>query len=124
MLSVMLLVIGKLHTLDPGRPLAEAALIDGGKFVCVGSLEECEAKADKDARRLHVASALPGLGDAHGHVGSLGRSLMQVACNGARSAAECGARAAELAKTLPAGAWVRGRGWDQNLWPGGQFPTA
>ena len=25
------------------------------------------------------------------------------------------------AKT-PAGAWVRGRGWDQNLWPGQAFP--
>ena len=67
---------------------------------------------------------MPGLGDAHGHVGSYGRSLARVACNGATSAAECARRAAEMAGRLPKGAWVRGRGWDQNLWPGGSFPTA
>jgi predicted amidohydrolase YtcJ len=27
------------------------------------------------------------------------------------------------ARGLPAGAWVRGHGWDQNHWPGKQFPT-
>jgi predicted amidohydrolase YtcJ len=30
----------------------------------------------------------------------------------------------ELAARLPAGSWIEGRGWDQNLWPGKSFPDA
>src|SRR5215470_11170482 len=30
---------------------------------------------------------------------------------------------AEAAKKRPAGQWLIGRGWDQNRWPGQQFPT-
>jgi hypothetical protein len=26
--------------------------------------------------------------------------------------------------SIPASAWIEGMGWNQNLWPGGQFPTA
>lgn len=28
----------------------------------------------------------------------------------------------ERVRTVPPGVWVRGRGWDQNLWPGKSFP--
>ena len=35
-----LLVVGTLHTQDPLRPRAEAALIHGGRFACVGTREE------------------------------------------------------------------------------------
>ena len=121
-----LIVTGALHTLDPDRPHAEAALIRGGKFICVGARAECEGQAGQGVQRLDLGagSAVPGLADAHGHVASYGRSLLQVACNGARSAAECGQRAAQAARLLPADAWVRGRGWDQNHWPGAAFPTA
>ncbi len=121
-----LLLVGTLHTLDPQRPRAEAALIRGGTFACVGSRQECEAKAAPGTRRLelHAGSATPGLADAHGHVAGYGRSLFEVACAGAKSEAECAARAAAKAKGTAQDAWVRGRGWDQNLWPGGAFPTS
>ena len=29
-----------------------------------------------------------------------------------------------MAKSLPPGTWAEGRGWDQNLWPGREFPDA
>src|SRR5690242_17254674 len=117
-----LLVDGLLHTLDPSRPLAEAALVRDGRFVCVGTVAACAARAAKDARRLEVASAVPGLVDAHGHVLGLGKARREVSCDGAASAAECAARAGERARGAAAGAWVVGRGWDQNRWPGGAFP--
>ena len=36
-----LLVVGTLHTLDPSRPRAGAALMRDGRFVKVGTREEC-----------------------------------------------------------------------------------
>src|SRR5512147_30922 len=119
-----LLVLGLLYTLDPARPRAEAALVRDGRFACVGSRAECEHRARPGAARLDLGrgSAVPGLADAHGHVLSYGLSLEEVSCAGLGSAAACASRAGERARPLPPGAWLRGRGWDQNLWPGGAFP--
>jgi predicted amidohydrolase YtcJ len=119
-----LLVIGLVHTLDPLNPLAEAVLVRDGRIACAGTLARCEAQAGASARRVRVGSAVPGLADAHGHVLGLGRARGEVSCAGAASEAACAARAAARARELPPGAWLRGRGWDQNRWPGGAFPTA
>lgn len=121
-----LLVIGTIHTLDPQRPRAEAALMRNGVFVCVGSRADCQRQASPDARviDLGAGSAVPGLVDAHGHVHAYGLSLLEVSCAGAASEDACAARVAERARSVPAGTWIQGRGWDQNTWPGGRFPTA
>jgi predicted amidohydrolase YtcJ len=119
-----LLVIGLIHTLDPSNPVASAVLVRNGTFACVGSVAACEGEARPGARRLQVASAVPGLVDAHGHVFGLGRSRSEVSCAGAASEDECLARVVARARTAPPGSWVRGRGWDQNRWPEHRFPTS
>ncbi|HEX9053172.1 MAG TPA: amidohydrolase [Anaeromyxobacter sp.] len=117
-----LLVVGRIHTLDPARPLAEAVLVSGGRIACVGAEADCARRAAAGATLIRAGSVVPGLVDAHGHVQGLGRARREVSCSGARSADECARRAAERARSAPPGAWVRGRGWDQNRWPGGAFP--
>ncbi|MEI5639442.1 MULTISPECIES: amidohydrolase [unclassified Pseudoalteromonas] len=66
---------------------------------------------------------LPGLIDAHGHVIGLGNNLLTLDVRGSKSAAEVGEKLAAYAKQHQ-GKWIIGRGWDQTLWPGGQFPNA
>jgi predicted amidohydrolase YtcJ len=119
-----LLVVAPVVTCDPARPRAEAALVRGGVFVRVGSRRECERDAGRGALRIEAGGAVPGLADAHGHVALLGRWRGEVACAGAGSADACAARAAERAREVPPGTWIRGNGWDQNRWSGGRFPTA
>ena len=121
-----LLVKGTIHTLDPGRPQAQAALIREGRFARVGTREECEQEAGSDVRFIELGEgcAVPGLIDAHGHPLLHARSLIEVDLSGARSEQECVERVARYAQALPEGAWVRGSGWDQNLWPGRAFPGA
>ncbi len=121
-----LLVVGRIHTMDPRRPLAGAALVRNGRFACVGEARECARRARAGARTVDLGggSAVAGLADAHGHVLLLGRSLREVSCAGLRSEEECAGRAAARARETPAGRWILGRGWDQNLWPGGRFPGA
>src|SRR5262249_36768742 len=65
----------------------------------------------------------PGLIDAHSHFMGLGEALEEVDLTGAPTYEEVIARVKAAAKDLPPAAWVRGRGWDQNRWPGKQFPT-
>src|SRR5256885_2212675 len=108
-----LLVVGTLHTLDPSRPRAEAALVRDGSFAAVGSREECEGLAGKDVRLLDLKGgcAVPGLADAHGHVALYGRTRSEVSCAGAASEEECAQRAATAAERAPPGTWIRGGGW-------------
>jgi hypothetical protein len=99
-------------------------LVSGGKVAAVDSL--AALKAEHPA--AHVvdygdATILPGLTDAHGHLYGLGLSLDTVPLYAA-SVEEVVARVKERAARAAAGEWVLGRGWDQNRWPGKQFPTA
>jgi predicted amidohydrolase YtcJ len=121
-----LLVTGTIQTLDPARPEVEAVLARDGRIVALGRELDCRRASFPGAIHLDTGegSAIPGLADAHGHVMLYARSLEEVACGGAADARACAARAAEAARALPPSAWVRGRGWDENRWPGGALPDA
>jgi predicted amidohydrolase YtcJ len=115
-----LLVVGRIHTLDPRRPIVEALRIRDGVVARMGSAGECGAAGGT----LRVPCAIPGLQDAHGHPYLLGRTAEDVPLADAASEAECVARVVARAADLAPDAWLRGRGWDQNRWPGARFPTA
>ena len=67
---------------------------------------------------------LPGLIDAHGHVMSLGFQALTLDLAGTTSLAEAQARIAAYAKEHGNRKWIIGRGWNQELWGLGRFPTA
>jgi predicted amidohydrolase YtcJ len=119
-----LLVTGTLYTLDPAHPEVEALLARGGRIVRVGTHLDCRREARPGAVHLDTrrGCAVPGLADAHGHVVLHARAMQELALGGVTDAAACVRLAAERARTLPPGAWVRGRGWDQHRWPGGALP--
>jgi predicted amidohydrolase YtcJ len=119
-----LLIVGTLHTMDPRKPLAQAVLMRGGKFVRVGTREECEREAREGLRYIELGGgcATPGLVDAHGHPALHGRGLEEVKLGSAKSEQECVERTARYAQLIPAGQWVRGNGWDQNAWASRAFP--
>jgi predicted amidohydrolase YtcJ len=72
---------------------------------------------------LHGKSVIVGLTDAHCHLYGLGADLDNVSVRNLPSEAEVVKTVAEAAKTRAASEWLVGRGWDQNKWPGQQFPT-
>jgi len=93
--------------------------------VATGPADEIRA-AHPAARVIDVTGTtiLPGLTDAHGHLYGLGLSLDTVSLLGTSTFDEAVARVKERAQRAQPGEWVLGRGWDQNRWPGKQFPTA
>jgi hypothetical protein len=120
------LVNARIHTLQAGQPAAEALAWDAtGRITAVGSRDEVLAKAPGAAvHDANGATVVPGLIDAHAHLMGLGFALMQADLVGARSKAEVLQRLQAFAAKLPDGAWLLGRGWDQNDWPDKTFPTA
>lgn len=121
----IVLVGGDLWTMDPQNPRAEAVAWRGDRIVAVGDAAKVRALAGPSTKviDLHGRSATPGLVDAHCHLYGLGADLENVSLRELPSEAAAVQKMAEAAKARPAGQWLIGRGWDQNKWPGQQFPT-
>lgn len=67
--------------------------------------------------------AMPGINDAHTHLGAAGRIQLSVDLTGSISLEEMLSRVERAAKTAPAGKWLQGGGWDHTLWPKKILPT-
>ena len=67
---------------------------------------------------------LPGLIDAHGHVMGLGFQALTLDLSETTSLAEAQAAIKAYADKYPDRGWIIGRGWNQEKWGLGRFPTA
>lgn len=67
---------------------------------------------------------VPGLIDSHVHVSSIGFAALTLDLSETKSLAEAQAKIAAYAKANPDRRWIVGRGWNQELWGLGRFPTA
>ena len=123
--SDLLVSGGTIHTADVTRPQVAAIVVRGDRVVFAGSEPEARAAARRGYRRLDLRGrvAIPGMVDAHAHLPGLGEFLVSVDLTGARSYDEVIRRVVERARKSAPGAWITGRGWDQNLWDGKAFPT-
>ena len=80
---------------------------------------------DMDFRKDgHGAVLMPGLIDAHGHVMGLGWQAMTLDLSGTHSLAEAQEAIRAYAAANPELPWIIGRGWNQEAWGLGRFPTA
>ncbi|MCC7013579.1 MAG: amidohydrolase [Planctomycetes bacterium] len=116
---------GTIYLGEPRWTRVDALLVADGRVVAAGTLAELAPDLAHVSRRIDLRGgfAVPGLQDAHGHLQGFGEALEIVDLRGAASFEEVVARVVERARSAPRGAWVRGRGWDQNLWPSRDFPT-
>ncbi len=67
---------------------------------------------------------LPGLIDAHAHIMLLGIGALTLDLSNTKSLVEAQARIAAWAAAHPGQPWIIGRGWNQDKWNLGRFPTA
>lgn len=102
----------------------EAILIDDeGKVRELVAEGERAPRADyrEDGRGRTV---IPGIIDSHVHVMGLGLSLLTVDLSNTRTLAEAQQKIADYAAAHPERPWIVGRGWNQEAWGLGRFPTA
>lgn len=125
MQATTVLYNANIHTMNHAVPRAQAIAIAGNRVLGVGSDAEMQAllAPDGDAIDLHKRTVVPGFTDSHLHFMSYGLSLKRVDLAEVPTLEEALDRVAAGVAQTPAGSWVRGRGWDHSLWPGGAFPT-
>jgi predicted amidohydrolase YtcJ len=115
-----LLFNGHINTNQPGQPEVSALVADHGQVIAVGSDQELLAEFGSQAEKydLQGRTVWPGLTDAHIHMDYYSLGLSVVDCE-TPTRAECIRRVAERVRNTPPGKWVRGHGWNQNVWPEG-----
>lgn len=115
---------GKIYAVDSQFAVYDAMAIKDGKIVELGTNDDILKKySSKEEIDLEGAAAYPGFIDGHAHFVGYGRGLFQVDLFGVPSWEEAVARVQKFAEEHPDEPWIVGRGWDQNLWAGRQFPT-
>lgn len=89
-------------------------------------LTERDRRPDRMRQRVNGRgrTLLPGLIDAHGHVMGVGLQAMQLDLSGTRTLQEALERVRAYAAANPSPRWIVGRGWNQEIWGLGRFPTA
>jgi len=120
----LILTDGSFCTLDSLVEDAQAVAVNGGRIVAVGTRDEIESRfTGKATIDLRGAFVLPGLTDGHGHVSELGFSLTTLDLRDMRSSDDVGKLVHDAAAKSVRGRWIRGRGWNQELWQDKNFPT-
>ena len=119
----MLLTNGRIYTLDGAGTLVDTLVVREGRIAFAGRRGDVNAVTGEETIDLQGRAVLPGLVDAHGHLMHLARARLSFDARDFASEDEIARRIGERAATRPRGEWITGRNWDQNLWPGRQFPT-
>ena len=121
----LILTNARIYTVDESRPVVAALAVRGGRVTFTGDDRGALALRGPQTRVVDLGgrTVIPGMVDAHGHIAGLGSALAIVDLTGASSYDEIIARVVAKAKTVPAGQWITGRGWDQNRWGDTRFPT-
>ena len=119
-----IVVNGVIYTVDSSFSTAQAMAIKDGIIVATGTDAEILAAYTSTEKIDAKGQAVyPGFIDAHAHFVGYGKSLFQVDLFGTTSWEEAVERVKVFAAAHPELAWIEGRGWDQNKWPGKKYPT-
>ncbi|UCH57250.1 MAG: amidohydrolase [Candidatus Bathyarchaeota archaeon] len=113
----LLLLNGRIVTVDPDFRMVEAVAVLEGRILAVGRSDELKVLVGDGTEVIDLKGkmVLPGLIDSHLHMLSTGVALTQINCRTPpmRSISDLIAAVRERASEAEHGEWIQGRGWDQ-----------
>jgi predicted amidohydrolase YtcJ len=114
----LVLVNGRIMTVDAAMPEVEALAAGSGRILAVGSRDEIEAYIGDSTKVIDLEGklAIPGFIDAHAHFTSIGQAKLGLDLMHVKSWEEIlNMVKAAVAEAQP-GEWILGRGWHQEKW--------
>ena len=123
----LILINGRIATVDRSRPFAEAVAIQNGRFISVGSNEEIMRLRASNTETIDLGgrTVIPGLNDSHMHPirGGLNYN-MELRWDGVPSLADAMRMLKEQAQRTPPPQWVRViGGWTEFQFAERRMPT-
>lgn len=109
----LVLVNGRVYTVAPDLPWAEAVAVRGDRILAVGTNAEVRPLAGPQTRVLDLGGAFvsPGFNDAHVHIDGTGALLTGVNLLNVHDAEAFRSRIEEGATRLPKGSWITRGMW-------------
>lgn len=115
----ILLTNARIYTQDDQRPFARAAALVGRRILAVGDDLAHLAGPQTQVYDLRGQAVLPGFTDAHIHFTGWALQRRWIDLIHIGDANEALALVAKHAAVAAPGRWLRGGGWDANVWPQG-----
>ncbi|MGD8540174.1 MAG: amidohydrolase [Candidatus Aminicenantes bacterium] len=114
----LVLMKGKIVTVDEEQPEVEALAVRGDTIVALGSNADIEAFIGDSTKVIDLKGnlAIPGLIDAHAHFTGIGQAKLGLELMPVKNWDEVIAMVADAVKDARPGEWIRGRGWHQEKW--------
>ncbi len=114
----LVLLGGKIVTVDDSQPAAQAVAVRGDIIVAAGTDQEIRRYIARNTKVIDLdgALAIPGFIEGHAHLLSLGRAGMRLDLSAARRWEDIVAMVQDAVERVGPGEWIVGRGWHQEKW--------
>lgn len=114
----LVLLGGRVVTVDDAVPEGEALAVRGDRIAAVGANGDIERYVGPDTEVVELDGrlAIPGFIEGHGHFMGVGDAQMILKLGEAENWNRIVDLVAEAVAEAPAGAWIEGRGWHQEKW--------
>ena len=114
----LVLLGGRVVTVDPAHPEAEAIAVRNGRIAALGSTGEIEGTVGPDTEVIELDGrlAIPGFIEGHGHFMGVGDAQMILKLGESANWNRIVDQVAEAVAEAPPGSWIEGRGWHQEKW--------
>jgi hypothetical protein len=109
---------GKIVTMNPAAPAAQAIAVRGDKITALGPDSAAQRWIGPNTKviDLHGQLAIPGFIEGHGHFTGVGEFRMGLDLREARTWDDIVAQVARAVQQAKPGQWIVGRGWHQSKW--------
>jgi len=116
--ATLAIINGKIVTMNPSQPEAEALAVSDNTILAVGSIQEIETYIGTQTKIIDLDGklAIPGLIEGHGHFLSIGEAKMILDLSQTQSWESIVAMVDSAVTVSDPGEWITGRGWHQEKW--------
>lgn len=114
----LVLMNGKIVTVDEAKPEAKALAVRGDLIAAVGTDKEIKAFIGPSTKVIDLDGklAIPGFIDSHGHFTGIGQAKLSLDLTKVKNWDEIVAMVKDAVQKAKPGEWIRGRGWHQEKW--------
>jgi predicted amidohydrolase YtcJ len=114
----MVILGGKIYTVNDTQPVVEAVVVRGDKIEFAGAEAEARKWIGDSTQVIDLKGKImiPGLVEGHGHFMGVGYNELDLDLMSTTSYDEIIAKVKEAASKAQPGQWILGRGWHQDKW--------
>ena len=114
----LVLMNGKIVTVDEAKPEAQALAVRGDLIAALGTDKEIKAYIGPATEVIDLEGklAIPGFIESHGHFTGIGEAKLELDLTKAKNWDEIVAMVKDAVQKAKPGEWIMGRGWHQEKW--------